>query len=846
MVRWLHISDLHFGYDSNAAKNMRKRLAKLAERIGHIDFLFITGDLRYGKTNGDDFPKETLSYIEQWQEAFNLHKNDTFIVEGNHDINRDEDHCELIRNLRRKYDKDNGVISKYTLRNIRDMSKPFFRLREAACGREEQDFHYAANRIDKGVDIICLNTAMTSCGDGEDGLLILGSELIDEMFQSVKGERPIIVLAHHKLYQLNQYDRTHFINKLRDAVKGNVLYLCGHTHYVEVDDAYKKGEDSRIITFTCGTNMDADKKESMDVLVGELNPETMNGYVQAYQWSTRIDDWLPDQEFSYQQDSALDGRWYFPSRPESRKPATALARAYFRCIRERCGEVGIDSRSDRNVPQDIKKLFVGLDLFDFKQADIPTLHDLLEHNRKYPSSNIHSSISAPLVPIRDVPPKSGGHCLIFSNAGGGKSTLLKWLACAYAFPDVYKTDKNASGLPELGTLFPVWISCRTARGNTLLDALRDSLPDADRERVYAFVESRIKNGNVLLLLDGIDEAGNEALGKWAVMLSDFLKRFPYVRTIVTLRESGFAAMEENPGIFEDFRCFEIAPLNSEQILEFQEKWWKVNVGMADADAPARLAASQIESTSLYALAKSPLLLTNLLIVQSRYRRLPRRLPALYQSTLDVLLERRTVGDDDITPDEMTRQLSLIAYEMTLRKQDSLTEAELRLLLADMRAARSDLILPRQEEALLRAVKTDGMILCRTFAGEGEDAENALFQFSVKAFQEYLTAFAAANGYYLNYREDDAPGGALLDIRTGEELSERSEIMLPLAAAMSIPCGRRLARLAYAHMERENLPFSQKLPFRNLLLSLLGADTLLDTETVAKILDLCGEKGEFVI
>ena len=169
--------------------------------------------------------------------------------------------------------------------------------------------------------------------------------------------------------------------------------------------------------------------------------------------------------------------------------------------------------------------------------------------------------------------------------------------------------------------------------------------------------------------------------------------------------------------------------------------------MTDVDTPARLAASQIENgTSLYALAKSPLLLTNLLIVQSRYRRLPRCLPALYQSTLDVLLERQTVSNDDMTPDEMVRQLSLIAYEMTLRKQDSLTETELRLLLADMQAVRSDLLLPRQEEAFLRTVKTDGMILCRTFAGEGEDAENTLFQFSVKAFQEYLTAFAAANGY----------------------------------------------------------------------------------------------------
>lgn len=73
-MRWLHVSDLHFGNDINAAVNMRNSLKKLAPRVGHIDCLFITGDLRYGKACGQSYPETVVEYIGEWQKAFGVPK----------------------------------------------------------------------------------------------------------------------------------------------------------------------------------------------------------------------------------------------------------------------------------------------------------------------------------------------------------------------------------------------------------------------------------------------------------------------------------------------------------------------------------------------------------------------------------------------------------------------------------------------------------------------------------------------------------------------------------------------------------------------------------------------------
>lgn len=95
-IRWLHISDLHFGYNRYLVQNMREELFSRIKTIEKIDYLFITGDLRYGKEEPDSYPEETVEFINGMKDALGLKKESVFIVPGNHDVTRKDNNLPVI------------------------------------------------------------------------------------------------------------------------------------------------------------------------------------------------------------------------------------------------------------------------------------------------------------------------------------------------------------------------------------------------------------------------------------------------------------------------------------------------------------------------------------------------------------------------------------------------------------------------------------------------------------------------------------------------------------------------------------------------------------------------------
>ena len=103
-IRWIHISDIHIGYNADTSEALRKglpeHLKKLA-RQNKFDYLFITGDLKFwGKNpcknsipgesfNPDTYFIETAQFIDSISSSGILtDKKNIFIVPGNHDIAR--------------------------------------------------------------------------------------------------------------------------------------------------------------------------------------------------------------------------------------------------------------------------------------------------------------------------------------------------------------------------------------------------------------------------------------------------------------------------------------------------------------------------------------------------------------------------------------------------------------------------------------------------------------------------------------------------------------------------------------------------------------------------------------
>ena len=114
-MRWTHLSDIHFGYENASVDTMRKKLLEKARSFEHIDCLFITGDLRYGKNAPSEYPQETLDFLLELRSALNLRPNDIYIVPGNHDLERSSSLTSIINGVSQQYSTPNGHIDRDAL-----------------------------------------------------------------------------------------------------------------------------------------------------------------------------------------------------------------------------------------------------------------------------------------------------------------------------------------------------------------------------------------------------------------------------------------------------------------------------------------------------------------------------------------------------------------------------------------------------------------------------------------------------------------------------------------------------------------------------------------------------------
>ena len=371
-MRWLHISDLHFGNQEDATLDeMWKKLCELSQRERDIDYLFITGDLRLaGDMKGGEYPKEDiLKYIKSLQTSFKIAPKNTFLVPGNHDVDRDSVEpflSKAVENYKR------GIIGKKYLDLLKPTRKYFRKIYKDICGRPEPDGWHYCEKLDE-FNIICLNTAILSGqndekqGDEDNGRLILGQGLLNKAFKEINKELPSIILAHHEWNCIFQDDRNALISNMRQYK--TALYLCGHAHEKKV----RKEENLPSYLFMSGT-LEYDKKNrekpDLDVLIGEIHrkrggeDKETEGHVTAYRWESSVRAWLPDPSFSYAKNQGLatDGIYYFPERPKYLRPLHQTAKdKYLSALREQCGKADLLGLMNAPVPTgeaSLSKIFV--------------------------------------------------------------------------------------------------------------------------------------------------------------------------------------------------------------------------------------------------------------------------------------------------------------------------------------------------------------------------------------------------------------------------------------------------------------------------------------------------------
>jgi len=396
-----------------------------------------------------------------------------------------------------------------------------------------------------------------------------------------------------------------------------------------------------------------------------------------------------------------------------------------------------------------------------------------------------------VVPVGEIL-KSSRHLALVAKPGGGKSTLLKRLAIAYAFPS--RRTETDDELPE-GEWLPLFLRCRELRDRSQrpIVQLLDDLPmhaGMNEEETAVFreqIHEALRSGKALLLVDGLDEISDEgSRGTFAQHLRTFVAMFPNAAIVVTSREAGFRLIA---GVIASV-CVQarIAPFDEADVQRLCERWHVEVIANSDK---VRFEARELAETiwnneRIRLLAENPLMLTTLLVVRRCIGELPTRRVELYREAVRVLIRTwNTEGFAPLDLDEALAQLSYVACAMTEAGRQQIARKS---LIALLRHAREELIPELQftqvsPEQFIERIEYRSSLLMQAGFMDADGEVQPAYEFRHLTFQEYLTARGLVEEQYPGRDK----GSSVVELLEPHFNDEGWREIVPLAAVMA---GRR--------------------------------------------------------
>lgn len=308
-IRWLHISDLHFGLNNYFVEEMREKIKLYVKNNlleDEFQYLFVTGDLKYSKTC-KKYTSQIREFIFSLADIIKVPQNKIFIVAGNHDLERTGARIDVCKGILEDYKKEcfNIDSTRYT---VLKQSQTMFN----KYANDMVDYNIMQNIknsphfviTDENINILLLNTTLTCCRDGEEGRLLIGREFLQKALKNIDREKPTIVLGHHPFEWFDKEEAVQLESMLKD---NNIyMYLCGHQHIANAKNIQEINSTKNLYEIACGTMLDEhapyDNSE-MGFSVGFLDLEENNGMVMAYKYQKRRNGWHKDTTFSLPQDN---------------------------------------------------------------------------------------------------------------------------------------------------------------------------------------------------------------------------------------------------------------------------------------------------------------------------------------------------------------------------------------------------------------------------------------------------------------------------------------------------------------------------------------------------------------
>lgn len=348
--------------------------------------------------------------------------------------------------------------------------------------------------------------------------------------------------------------------------------------------------------------------------------------------------------------------------------------------------------------------------------------------------------------------------VLLGEAGSGKSTMLRVIAL-----EILAENGSASSLtPQWKDLLPIhipfsrWVSQVERQGHaiSLPDMVSHNLQPYMTAQLVALINRAIDDKRILLLIDGLDEWGNEQAARTTLSALITLVETHGLPAVVTGRPRGTDKIGAVPA---GWMRGTIAPLSSSQQTSIASRWFSRHVIGSSSEtheAIAELRTQQFsaevrQDQNLSIIATVPLLLIGLVTLALRGHMLPRTRSEVYNELIKLLLELHpanraaAAGDTQsrfkYTDDPDQRRAAIARLAFHLRKKTgggSLAKAEARANLADFLTDEGSYALPPADataaarELLAVNSETQGLII--------EKAQDEL-GFVHASFEEYLCA-----------------------------------------------------------------------------------------------------------
>lgn len=284
-VHWLHLSDIHLNKRDVDSRRMRNRLLDYMKELGtQIDYIFITGDLRYAPMG--EFAADTVDYINKLLSVTNLTVDRLFIVPGNHDIERDADgRAEAILESIKEYSPKDGALASDKMAAVHCGHTEFRKMmhiiyhedqEQAASYDDDEKPHFVTET--KDFNIICIDTALTYTKQRNNDLFI-GTEYIMDLLEELNQDKPSIILTHYSFDFLERSEQMQIVQLLKDFHVQ--LWLSGHEHTVLMRKQW-----DYFYEFQSGNLMHEGEYTRSTIMIGTYDPASYNGIVEVHEWDS--------------------------------------------------------------------------------------------------------------------------------------------------------------------------------------------------------------------------------------------------------------------------------------------------------------------------------------------------------------------------------------------------------------------------------------------------------------------------------------------------------------------------------------------------------------------------------